>query len=125
MGFSACVSRFGVVCLEVRSSALILVSFLSSSLLDPQNKEVGQKLLIATLFMCTAPFVAYFASLHYVFADKQQPDSWAAGAAILVTNLVVAGYCYSAFTEDLDVEDDEKDNDRFQPRVGAFKQRTD
>jgi hypothetical protein len=86
--------------------------------------------------MVTLPFVAFYAGLHF-FADKAEPVNWAGGLAILVTNLVIAGYSYSALTEEdiivgpngeivkaqLDGDGDGKDADR--PRVGFNKQRTD
>lgn len=87
------------------------------SLLQEQNKDTGRKLGIATVLMCTLPILSYYLGL-YLFADKSQPDSWAGGMAILMTNLIVAGYVISAFQEK---EDDVRD----QPRVGAFKTRTD
>lgn len=93
------------------------------SLLDPQNKEVGQKLGLATLLMFTLPIVTYFVALH-IFREQKNADNWAGGAAILVTNLIVGGYCYSAYVEDL-AENKDKDNDASRPRVGIYKQRTD
>jgi hypothetical protein len=82
---------------------------------------VGQKLGLATLAMVTLPIVTYFVALS-VFQHKSHPDNWAGGAAVLMTNIIVASYCYSAYVEDLD-DDTKRDNDRSGPRVGAFKQR--
>jgi hypothetical protein len=97
---------------------------------------VGQKLGLATLLMVTLPFVAFYAALE-LFKDYAEPVNWAGGIAILVTNLVIAGYSYSALTEEdiilgpngeivkaqLDKDADGKDADG--PRVGFYKQRTD
>jgi drug/metabolite transporter (DMT)-like permease len=77
------------------------------------------KLGIATACMFTLPIFAFYLGLT-IFKDKTQPDNWAGGLAILVTNMVVAGYVYSAFQEK-----DDQDNDESRPRVGVFKQRTD
>jgi hypothetical protein len=91
----------------------------SLRLLHPQNRQTGQKLGIATGLMFTAPFVAFSLGMWY-FSDKKNPESWAGGMAIFVTNVIVAGYCYSAFNE----EDDDPD-DSAVPRKGQHKQRTD
>lgn len=75
------------------------------------------------MMMFTLPILAFMASRSLLFASKSDPDAWAGGVAILVTNCIVAAYCYQAFQEPDDF--DKRDNDEFQPRVGAFKQRTD
>lgn len=104
--------------------------------MHPHNRQVGQKLGLATLLMVTLPFIAFYAALE-LFADYAEPVNWAGGVAILVTNLVIAGYSYSALTEEdiivgpngeivkaqLDKDGDGKDADG--PRVGFYKQRTD
>lgn len=91
--------------------------------MDPKNRDTGKSLLIATGCMFTLPILAFFIAQHQ-FRHKADPDSWAAGIAILVVNLVVAGFCIHAFSEkDEDAQDESKDKQ--QPRVGAFKQRTD
>jgi hypothetical protein len=100
-----------------------------SSLMQAQNKKVGQKLGIATAAMFTMPIAAFYLGLE-LFANKQNPDNWAGGLAILVTNIVVAGYVISAFSEpDEDfLKKEERSgggNDEDAPRVGAFKKRTD
>ena len=89
--------------------------------MEEQNREVGRKLGIATGCMFTFPIIAFYIGL-WVFKEKEQPDNWGAGLAIIVTNLVIAGYCYSAFSEE---DDEEEDNDASGPRVGIFKKRTD
>lgn len=99
-------------------------------LLDPQNRQVGQKLAVATACMFTLPIVVFYLTRHYFFAHKAQPDSWAGGAAILITNAIVAGYCIAAFSEADDDETKNSDHDRNEndvdgPRVGVFKKRTD
>lgn len=91
--------------------------------MHPDNIEVGRKLGIATALMFTMPFVAYFSVLT-LLKESSQSDTWAAGAAIVVTNLIVGGYCYVAYMEDRDKEKS-FDNDEAHPRVGVFKQRTD
>jgi hypothetical protein len=94
--------------------------------LQPQNQEVGKKLGCATLLMCTLPVAAFFAVQRLAaWRGLPSPDTWAGGAAILVTNCIVAGYCYSAYREDLD-DDTKKDrSDATAPRVGIYKQRVD
>ena len=49
--------------------------------------------------MFTLPFLAYYVAT-LVFAHKANPDNWAAAVAIVVTNIIVAVYCYSALMED-------------------------
>lgn len=69
------------------------------------------------------PFVAFYAGMVF-FQDKQNPDNWAGGCAIIATNIIVGSYCYSAFME----EDDDDEEDRYDhdgPKTGAFKNRTD
>jgi hypothetical protein len=85
--------------------------------LQEQNKETGRKLAIATGLMCTLPVLSYYLGTC-IFSQKTNPDNWAGGMAILVTNLIVAGYVVSAFHE-------KEEDEREQPRVGAFKTRTD
>jgi VMA21-like domain len=87
-------------------------------LLHPQNKETGQKLGIATGLMFTLPFVAFYIAMK-VFADKPNPENWAGAVAVVMTNIIVGGYCYVAYIEDRD------DNDQDGPRKGASKQRVD
>ena len=72
--------------------------------------------------MFTLPIIAFYIA-QIIFQHKEQPDNWAAGAAIFVTNLIVAAYCISAFLEPDDAKLEKKDEDG--PRVGIFKQRTD
>ena len=87
--------------------------------MHPQNRETGQKLGLATLFMFTLPFIAFYVAM-WIFSKKPSPENWAGGVAVVVTNLIVGGYCYSAFMED---DDDPKDTKG--PRMGDSKQRTD
>jgi phosphosulfolactate synthase (CoM biosynthesis protein A) len=117
------------------SLVLLLIFF---SLLHPHNRQVGQKLGLATLLMVTLPFIAFYAALE-LFKDYAEPVNWAGGVAILVTNLVIAGYSYSALTEEdiivgphgeivkaqLDTDGDVDGKDADGPRVGFYKQRTD
>ena len=104
------------------------------SLLTPENREVGQKLGVATLFMFTLPILAFWIVRETIVSLEwsNQPDNWAGGAAILVTNIIVGIYCYAAYIEDLHDDDvqgklrsSSNDNDASQPRVGIYKQRTD
>jgi hypothetical protein len=87
-------------------------------LLHPQNKETGQKLGIATGLMFTLPFIAFYISMK-VFAYKQNPENWAGAVAVVTTNLIVGGYCFVAYIEDREL------NDEIGPRKGAYKQRVD
>lgn len=110
---------FHMLCVTCCAHLLTLFFYLFFvfSLLQEQNKETSRKLGITTVLMFTLPIISYYLGL-YLFADKNQPDSWAGGMAIIMTNIIVAGYVISAFQE--------KDDDvREQPRVGAFKTRTD
>jgi len=92
-------------------------------LLHPENRATGQKLGIATGLMFTLPFIAFYTA-NWAFSDKQYPENWAGGAAIIATNIVVAGYCYAAYIEDLD-ENPDHYNDESGPKMGASKQRVD
>lgn len=87
--------------------------------MHPKNRETGQKLGIATGLMFSAPILSFYTGMWY-FSDKKYPENWAAGLAMIVTNAIVAGYCYSAFME----EDDDRD-DSSGPRHGKMKQRID
>ena len=87
--------------------------------MHPQNRETGRKLGIATAFMFTFPFISFYLAM-WAFRNKQNPENWAGGVAIVVTNLIVGGYCYSAF-----MEEDDDPNDTRGPRTGSSKQRTD
>jgi hypothetical protein len=93
------------------------------SLFDPQNKQVGVKLGYASACMVTLPILTFLIAQH-IFRDKATPDNWAGGAAIIMTNLIVAAYCYSAYVED-EEEKASQINDEDHPRVGIFKQRVD
>lgn len=59
---------------------------------------------------------------------------WSGGLAVFFTNVVIAGYVISAFSEEDDIDEQQQrlqgsggqgDGDAAGPRVGAFKQRTD
>jgi Ca2+/Na+ antiporter len=109
-----------------------IVPFIVSRLFDEQNRDVGKKLGIATALMFTLPFVTYYATYHTVFSAKDEPSNWAGGAAVLVTNLIIACYVIVAFSEPEDDNETEKrgnaahyDNDSRRPRTGIFKQRLD
>jgi hypothetical protein len=66
--------------------------------------------------------------------SKDNIDSYSGLAAIVMTNIIIAIYCYQAYFEDSGMKtnnttNDDKlnnnNNDDDHPRVGAFKQRTD
>lgn len=93
--------------------------------MHPHNRQVAQTLGIATACMFTIPLITFYAA-RYCFRDRQEPDNFAAAAAVLMVNVVVAAYCFKAFREgDDDDEKEKKGNDDEIPRVGAFKKRTD
>lgn len=58
---------------------------------------------------------------------------WSGGLAVFFTNVVIAGYVISAFSEEDLIDEQQQrlgssrqgDGDAAAPRVGAFKQRTD
>eukprot|EP00535_Pseudo-nitzschia_heimii_P004029 CAMPEP_0197183280 /NCGR_PEP_ID=MMETSP1423-20130617/7731_1 /TAXON_ID=476441 /ORGANISM="Pseudo-nitzschia heimii, Strain UNC1101" /LENGTH=92 /DNA_ID=CAMNT_0042633843 /DNA_START=88 /DNA_END=366 /DNA_ORIENTATION=- len=89
-----------------------------SVLLSPENRETGRKLGIATGLMFTLPFIAFYIAM-WMFGEKKNPENWAGAIAVLTTNLVVGGYCYVAYVEDSDA------NDEGGPKKGALKQRVD
>jgi len=92
------------------------------SLFQKQNREVAQKLGIATALMVTVPILAFYLSLHFLFHEKKNPEAWAGILAVICVNLVIIGYTVSAFSE----EDDDVEPERGGHRsVGAFKTRTD
>mmetsp|Transcript_9390 Transcript_9390/g.12615 ORF Transcript_9390/g.12615 Transcript_9390/m.12615 type:complete len:99 (+) Transcript_9390:51-347(+) len=95
-----------------------------SLLFEPQNKEVAQKLGIATALMFTVPITVFYFCLTFVFHEKEDPEMWAGLTAVVTVNLVIAGYVYSAFSEE-DEFTTTSEGDAAGPRVGAFKQRTD
>ena len=102
------------------------------SLFQEQNREVAKKLGTATLLMFTLPITSFYVGLYYLFPNKDEPLMWSGGLAVIFTNIVIAGYVYSAFSEEDDFDTqkqrgfaEEKDGDMAGPRVGAFKQRTD
>ena len=100
------------------------------SLLQEQNRDVAKKLGTATLAMFSLPIIAFYVGLHFLFTNKEDPLMWSGGLAVFFANVVIAGYVFSAFSEE-DDEIDERgsggqgDGDAAGPRVGAFKQRTD
>ena len=85
--------------------------------MHPQNRETGKKLGIATALMFTIPIIGFYVGMWY-FADKKHPENWAGGISILLTNIIVGGYCYSALSE-------EDELDSRGSRSGKVKQRTD
>lgn len=78
--------------------------------------------------MFTLPILTFFV-VRYVAVSQNfsGPDNWAGAAAILVTNGIVGGYCYSAYKEDLEEKSNNHNNtnDADAPRVGIYKQRVD
>jgi hypothetical protein len=90
-------------------------------LLEEQNRETGRKLGIATACMFTLPILSFYISLA-IFKDKQDPNNWAGGIAILVTNLIVGSYCYSAYCEDDSIPNDrDRSKAATGPKVGFYK----
>jgi hypothetical protein len=73
--------------------------------------------------MVVLPVMTFLIAQHF-FQTKETPDNWAGGAAIIMTNLIIAAYCYSAYVED-EAEKALTQNDEAGPRVGVFKQRVD
>lgn len=71
--------------------------------------------------MFTAPLVAFYFGM-WLFSNQRNPENYAGALAIVVTNIIVAGYCYSAFMED---DDEDDPDDARGPRKGSHKQRTD
>lgn len=104
-----------------------------SLLLHEQNREVAKKLGTATLLMFTLPIISFYVSLYYLFPNKEDPLMWSGGVAVFFTNVVIAGYVISAFSEEDHVDEQQQrvsvgpvgGGDEAGPRVGAFKQRTD
>ncbi|KAL9180265.1 hypothetical protein ACHAXT_008235 [Thalassiosira profunda] len=99
-------------------------------LLQEQNRDVAKKLGTATLLMFTLPIFAFYVGLYFLFPHKEEPLMWSGGLAVFCTNVVIAGYVISAFSEEDDADEGEQrggqgDGDAAGPRVGAFKQRTD
>ena len=97
---------------------------------------MAQKLGIATGCMFTVPVIMYYVGEQYLFASQKNPSNWAAGLAILATNIIVGTYVYVAFQEDDEIIDkndknntrsasQQDENDDKVPRVGIYKQRTD
>ena len=98
-------------------------------LLQQQNRQVAKKLGLATLFMFTLPITFFYIGQYYLFTKYQDPTMYSGLLAVVMANVVIFGYVYSAFSEEEDeLSEEEKrmgDNDVSGPRVGAFKQRTD
>ena len=97
--------------------------------MQEKNREVAKKLGTATLLMFTLPIISFYIGLYFLFPNKEEPLMWSGGLAVFFTNVVIAGYVISAFSEEDDIDEDQKrlqgDGDEAGPRVGAFKQRTD
>lgn len=91
---------------------------------------------LATAAMATLPIASFFLTRYLYLSTNtttmtssiaSNPDTWAGGVAILVTNIIIAAYCISAFLGK-EINDDEQNNsskDKEGPRVGIYKQRTD
>ena len=81
--------------------------------------------------MFTLPIATFYFCYEFVFYQKPEPANWSGAAAVLVTNLIIVGYVWMAFSEPDDEDEKEKrgneavDNDVNYPRTGIFKQRTD
>ena len=110
--------------MTVARPVVVVVVVVVHRLWEPENRQVGKKLGIATAFMFTLPVLTFFAA-QWAFSTKQNPDNWAGACAIVMTNVIVGAYCYMAYLEDNENNDNKNDNDTNQPRVGIFKQRVD
>ena len=79
--------------------------------------------------MFTLPILSFYIGQYYLFTNHTDPTMYSGGLAVLMANVVIAGYVVSAFSEEEDELTEEErrmgDNDAAGPRVGAFKQRTD
>eukprot|EP00527_Entomoneis_sp_CCMP2396_P007850 CAMPEP_0198148332 /NCGR_PEP_ID=MMETSP1443-20131203/40884_1 /TAXON_ID=186043 /ORGANISM="Entomoneis sp., Strain CCMP2396" /LENGTH=80 /DNA_ID=CAMNT_0043812991 /DNA_START=204 /DNA_END=446 /DNA_ORIENTATION=- len=79
------------------------------------------------------PILTFYLARDYCLGRNfTSPDMWAGGAAIVMTNVIIGIYCYSAYIEDLNdevaqkkIKNNKNNNDDDQPRVGVWKQRTD
>ena len=122
----------GTLSLSLWSSLILFVSRLWTA----ENRSVGQKLAVATAFMVALPVATFYATHAYMVQvldyKSFDADNWAGAAAIVMTNLIVGGYCYMAYWEDLEDQQQQQaaaatrhDNDASVPRVGIYKQRTD
>lgn len=80
----------------------------------PGNREVIHKLVRWTVMMFTAPFITYFGCTNFL----QSGPVWAGIAAIVVVQIVIFGYVFVAFTEDLEVD---RERDETQPSPAAAK----
>ena len=90
---------------------------------------MAKKLGLATLLMFTLPITFFYIGQYYLFTNYQDPTMYSGLLAVVMANVVIFGYVYSAFSEEEEeLSEEEKrmgDNDVSGPRVGAFKQRTD
>ncbi|KAL7523440.1 hypothetical protein ACHAXR_000792, partial [Thalassiosira sp. AJA248-18] len=104
-----------------------------SLLLQEQNREVAKKLGTATLLMFTLPIISFYIGLYVLFPNKDEPLMWSGGLAVFFTNVVIAGYVISAFSEEDEIDEVQQrisggnsssgkaagDGDLAGPRVGA------
>jgi hypothetical protein len=94
--------------------------------MQPQNRSVGHKLLLYTILMFTFPLLSFF-----VLRDGPPSLSpqWSALGAVLAANVVIAAYCWMAFSEEEPEETEEERRGRSGKAVGVFgkrgKERTD
>lgn len=89
---------------------------------------MARKLGTATLLMFTLPIVSFYIGLHFIFRQKEDPLMWSGGLAVLFTNVIIAGYVISAFSEEDEHDESQQrlgDGDASGPRTGSRKQRTD
>mmetsp|Transcript_28245 Transcript_28245/g.51130 ORF Transcript_28245/g.51130 Transcript_28245/m.51130 type:complete len:94 (-) Transcript_28245:95-376(-) len=75
-----------------------------TALASPENRETGRKLFLATACMFTLPIVVYYVCFYGVFAHKAQPENWAGACSILVVNIIIGTYVWSAFSENDDID---------------------
>ena len=90
--------------------------FYTDSLLQEQNKETGRKLFIATALMFILPVLTFYVCFYGVFQERAQPENWAGAVAVLVTNMIVGGYVWSAFHEP-----EEETRSSMEPKTGKVR----
>lgn len=102
-------------------------------MLQEQNRDVAKKLGTATALMFTMPLIVFYLCQYYVFTERDNPEAWSGGMAIVTVNCVIAWYVVSSFSEDDDggVDNNRRNTeatllkDEDGPRTGFNKTRTD
>lgn len=96
---------------------------------------MAKKLGTATALMFTMPLIVFYLCQCYVFTERDNPEAWSGGMAVVTVNCVIAWYVISSFSEDDDINGCVDDNRRNTeatllkeedgPRTGFNKTRTD